>query len=535
MIKEGRATAYTPHTMIASLRRTLVLPLLAAAAFAAMIVGFPATAQVPPHGTEVVDTRHSVTIHGKRMAYTAHTGLLPLYVDQTGELMGNIFIIAYIADRPAGAPPRPITFLWNGGPGSDSAQVHVVGFGPKRVTTPDTFMQWGENTETPLIDHEESWFDTSDLVFIDPPGTGFSRATTNAYRDILYTGRGDAEAVAEAIRVFLTRYDMWNRPLFIAGESYGTNRAMLVSEALEKRRTRLNGVVLISGNYEAGQAVPIPLQEALALPILTLSSHYHRRLPPDLQALSGEDAAKQAEAWARATYAPALAKAGALGDAERQAILAGLQRYTGLDRKFIDPKSLIIAPDVYGDKLLADQGLEIGRYDSRMVYKARAEGVDWMPWDDPSLKPMADLMEGVSRVFNAYIRKDLGFKSDLLYRGPFGKAFYPEPLTTDPNGYPADWMASMFKVDRTPPGEIPPLRRAMDMNPKLLVMNLRGNFDITGSCELTDEAVAESAPSIRARVTNHCVTGGHMFYSDLASRRQVQGYFADFVKRALAH
>ncbi|SEJ98420.1 Carboxypeptidase C (cathepsin A) [Sphingobium sp. AP50] len=492
-----------------------------------------ASAQVLPHESRIVDTKHSVTIHGKNMTYVAHTGLLPLYVNDTGELAGNIFITAYIANRQPDSPPRPLTFLWNGGPGSNSAQVHIVGFGPKRVTTADTFTEWGQNTETPIIDHEESWFDTSDLVFIDPPGTGFSRATSKEFRDILYTGRGDAEAVAEAIRVFLTRYEMWDRPLFIGGESYGTTRAMLVAEALEKRRTHLKGVILISGGYDTGQKLKRTTSEALNITLFTETAYFHKRLEPDLQALSSTEAVARAESWARTTYAPALARVDALTETERGIILAGLKRFTGLDPKFIDKGKLVIDSDVYSDNLLADQSMELGRYDRRMVLKKRASGAFWMPWDDPSLLPMRDLMEGTSRVFNTYVRKDLGFESDLLYRGPFGKSFHPEPLTVDPvNGFSSDWMAQMFKYNDRDPAAPAPLRVAMDLNEALMVMNVRGNFD--QSCSALDEAVAQSDPLIRRRVVNYCVVGGHMFYSDVAARRALQKDFRAFVNKSLA-
>jgi carboxypeptidase C (cathepsin A) len=531
--------------------KVVIRTLLAATALA---FGSLASAEpVPPHGNTIVSTRHSAVVRGVKIAYTARAGLLPLYVNDTGERMGSVFFIAYIADRPPGAKPRPLTFLWNGGPGSNSAQVNVVGFGPKRVQTPDTLLDYADISRAPLVDHGESWLDTSDLVFIDPPGTGFSRATTEAFRDILYTGRGDAEAVSEAIRLFLTRYDMWDRPLFIGGESYGTLRAMLVAEMLERRRTRLQGVVLISGPYEAGQNVPAPLAKALQITLFTNAAYFHNRLGPELQVLPREEAVARAEQWARTAYAPALGRIAALTDGERDAILAGLKSYTGLDPKYIDRKTLEIPPDVFDDKLLADQGLELGRYDRRMAVKYRGDSVFWMPWDDPSLAPMRDLMEGTSPSFNAYVRKDLGFESDLLYRGPFGKAFHPEPLTiVDPKtGFASDWMSSMWNYGQyvTPNGKplspmaaaavaaaqpaVPPLLAAMTMDPKLMVMNLMGRFD--GSCSKLNEEVARSGPAVSRRVVNHCVEGGHMFYSDKATRAEVQRDFAAFVAQALAN
>lgn len=493
----------------------------------------PAVAQVKPHEDKVVATKHQVNLGGgKVLKYTARAGLVPLYVNDTGEQMASIFFISYTADRAPGAPPRPITFLWNGGPGSNSAQVHVIGFGPKRPTTAATYPQWGPDTETPMIDHAETWLASSDLVFVDPVGTGFSRATSEKFRDTLYTGRGDAEAVAELIRVYLTRFDAWDQPLFVGGESYGTTRAMLVSDALERRRTHIKGVILMSGGYDVGQRVPQPLNQALSITEMTATAHFHKKLPADLQAMSGDAAVAQAANWARSTYAPALAKRDGLSAEERAAVLAGLQRYTGVDAKFADQKSLLLNSGEFTDRLLADRGLELGRYDGRITVKARPAGAPWLPTGDPSLERMADLMNGTSRVFNVYVRKDLGFESDQLYRGPFGRAFHPEPLEIDPtSGLAADWMARMFKSGGDG-GQGAPLARAMRANPKLLVWNIKGLYD--GSCATLDEAIAQSPADIRPRVTASCVSGGHMFYTDLDTRRRVQREFADFVRKATA-
>jgi carboxypeptidase C (cathepsin A) len=485
-------------------------------------------APVAPHEDKTVTTRHQVTVAGgKVLKYTARAGLLPLYVNDTGELMGSVFFIAYSLPTAPGAPPRPVTFLWNGGPGSNSAQLQFMGVGPKRPTTAATYPDYGPNTETPLIDNPDTWLETSDLVFIDPPGTGFSRATSMAFRDVLYSSRGDSEAVAEAIRVYLTRYDGWAQPLYIGGESYGTTRAMLVAEALEKRRTRLSGVVLMSGDYAVEQKVSPALNQALAITEFTAIAHYHKRLPADLQASSSADAGKQAEAWARSVYAPALERRDALTAEERTAVLAGLQRYTGIESKYVDAKSLRLESSVFFDRLLADQGLELGRYDGRTTLKSRPEGALWLPTGDPSLARMADLMNGTSRVYNGYIRHDLGFESDLAYSGPFGGAFHPEPLQIDPpSGVAADWMTRMFKMTKDDlPGT--PLARAMRINPKLRVWNIRGLYD--ASCAVMDESVAQSPADIRPRVSTTCAVGGHMFYSDRDTRRLFKRQFDAFL------
>lgn len=519
-----------------SLRRIsvfgLFLSLLAACAVPTVAQPLSIAPSVPPHADTVVTTRHQVDLGGGRvMKYTAHAGLLPLYVNDTGERMASLFFVAYIADDKAASAKRPVTFLWNGGPGSNSAQVHVAGFGPKRIVTADTMPQYRPGQQTELADHKETWLASSDLVFIDPVGTGFSRATSEKYRDILYTARGDAEAVAEAIRIFMTRYDRWESPMFLAGESYGTIRAMLVADMLERRREHVSGVLLISGYLDLGPPVADNLGKALKVVDLAAASYYHKRMAPDLLSLSLEDALAEAENWARTVYAPALSRLGTLPASERAPIVNGLVRYLGIDAKFVDTATLTVDSDAFHDNLLADQGLEIGRYDQRMKVARRAPGEFWMPWADPSLSPMVDLLEGTSPLFNGYIRKDLGFRSDLFYRGPFGKSFHPEPIETDPKtGFGSDWMAMMFKWDAAgfAPRDEQPLRRAMRQNPAMRVYSMLGRYD--GSCVGRNQEISQIAEDLKPRVKASCYIGGHMFYSDLETRRQLQRDFAEFVQ-----
>jgi len=504
----------------------------------------------------IVATRHTLVLNGKTLRYTARAGLLPLYVNDTGELMARMFFISYTADAASGEPRRPLTFVWNGGPGSSSSQVHLVGFGPRRVRTANTYPEWVRG-QTTLGDNQESWLGVSDLVFVDPIGTGYSRATSSEARDILYTERGDIEAVAEFIRLYRTRFDAFDAPLFLAGESYGTTRAMGVADALEKRRARVSGVVLISGFFEAGQRVPEPLNVALQLPQFTVAAHFHKKLPAELQALSRDEAASRAVQWARATYAPALARRDSLSADERAAIVAGLERFTGLPAADINVRTLTIAKPDFTDKLLRDRGLELGRYDSRMTAPSRGDR-PWMPMLDPSLLAMIDIMQGSSPVLIRYLRDTLQYRSDLLYRGPFGEAFHPEPLTLNPAGIASDWMALMWNrgsaagggrggapgegapqpagAAQAPPNQTatpaarptPPLRRAMETNPRLRVLNMKGMYD--GSCAALDEAVARTDDALRARITTRCYAGGHMMYSDLEVRRQLQRDFAELVR-----
>ena len=510
---------------------------------AVVLVAASATvgAQPPTPEDSIVETRHRVRVGGRSIEYVARAGMLPLRENDTGELMARMFFISYSASRAPGAPPRPITFLWNGGPGANSGQVHVVGFGPRRIRTADTYPTWGPDTETALVDHEETWLETSDLVFVDPIGTGFSRATSVENRDILYTTRGDIEAVAEFIRLYRTRFKAWDAPLFIGGESYGTTRAMGVAEALESRRTRVLGVMLISGSFSMGQSMPPGMNQALNVPMFTAAAHYHKRLPADLQQLDEAEVVRRATEWVRSDYAPALARRDSLTAEQRSAILAQLQRFTAVDAKHVNARTMQLSKDVFADQLLADKGLELGHYDLRMTKKTRGANAPWLPTGDPSLEPMIDLMQGSSRLFNGYVRDSLRYRSDLLYRGPFGGAFHPRPITVNPIGIKGDWMAMMWNrgalmagggnaaaTDSGPP----PLRRAMEINPRLLVWNLRGRYDV--SCPSMDMAVASLEPRFRERIRNSCYTGGHMFYSDRQARVEMKRDFATFVRDALA-
>jgi carboxypeptidase C (cathepsin A) len=403
----------------------------------------------------------------------------------------------------------------------------------------ESYPAWGPNAETELHDNQESWLPTSDLVFVDPVGTGFSRATSTAYRDVLYADRGDTEATAEFIRVYLNRFNGWASPLFIAGESYGTTRAMGVSEALEKRRTRLDGVVLISGGFDVGQRVPQELVDALDVSMFAATAYYHKRLSADLQSLPRDEVVRRAAEWARSTYAPALAKRDSLATADRAALLATLHRYTGIDLHDVDQRTLIIQKAEFSDRLLADRGLELGRYDSRMTIASRPRGAVWSPLRDPSLLPMIDLMQGTSRLFNSYVRDTLQYRNDLLYRGPFGGAFHPLPLATNGAGFAEDWMSNMWNRGgrgrgeaEGPNAEIPPLRHALDLDPKLRVMNMKGIYD--ASCAAMDETVSRVEPYLKARISNRCYVGGHMMYSDLETRRAMQRDFDEFVHDAIA-
>ena len=542
-----------------TLRRafTLAAALLAVSSLRALY------AQTPTSPEAMAATHGQLVVGSETLHYSAQSGLLPLYDNDTGALMGRIFVIAYTLDRLPGQPARPLTFIWNGGPGSSSSQTHLLGFGPKGFRTPATYPEWPGSPPTEIVDRPETWLVSSDLVFVDPIGTGYSRVTNEQYRDVLYSTHGDIEAVAEAIRIYRTRTGAWDAPLFLVGESYGTTRAMGVAEALERRRTHVAGVVLISGDYNVGQEVPQALTTALEVPSYAAAAYYHKRLGPELQALPREQVLKRALEWAKKDYAPALDRPSALTATGRTSLLESLKRLTGLDPRYVDAKSLRLGDGVFTDSLLPDRAL--GRYDTRMVGPKRgADNPIWVPTTDPSIMPMLDIMQGTSAPMIRYLRDTLQFKDDLLYAGPFGEAFHPQPLNAvAPQiwGPYTDWMTmkwnrsaattasqsaparGMAKARVSGPDSAagppfkkpPPLRRALDLNPRLLVMNVTGMYDsYVGSCAERDEALARTDAAIRPRVRNACYDAGHEVYTDVAVRKAFQRDFAQFVRDAAA-
>jgi len=318
---------------------------LATPCFAADKPADSKTAEAKPasrdSSTAPVTTQHEITIGGKVLRYKVTTGKLPLKNDQ-GETEAEIFFMAYTADRPGGPETRPLMFSFNGGPGSASVWLHLGALGPKRVR----MMPDGQMPSPPyrLVNNEYTWLDQTDLVFIDPVGTGYSRASKPELGKKYWGIEGDLESVGEFIRLYLTRYERWASPLFLVGESYGTTRAAALSGYLvERSGIAFNGIILVSSilNFETadftrGNELPY----SLFLPTYTATAWYHKKLPADLQSKPLRAALDESEAFAANEYPAALARGTALGDGERTATLDKLARLTGLDRGYLDRSDL---------------------------------------------------------------------------------------------------------------------------------------------------------------------------------------------------
>ena len=466
---------------------------------------------------DAATTRHQVSVGGTTRRYTARAGTLPIRVNETGEIHGRVFYVAYTAARTADQPRRPLTFLWNGGPGSNSVLLHLFGFGPRRVRT--LHDSPAASCECELQDNEATWLEHSDLVFVDPVGTGFSRPARAEYGAEFYSTLGDIASIAEFVRVYLTRYDAWDAPLFLAGESYGAWRASGVAEALEQRGQRVAGVILISGGVQLGPVVDDDMRAALFVPTRAAAALHHGRLGADLQA-DPPAALRQIEEWARTEYGPALQRVNALTDPERDSIVAALARFTGLDATLIDRQTLIVGRQAFAEQLLKDRRQVLSRFDTRV-------------FDSPA----APTARGDT--VNRYLRSTLAYKTDLAYQGAEG-GFVP-PTSARAPSVGARWnynqappAARPGNLDGPPGGPQPWLRRAMAIDPSLKAFVAAGLYDSLNSCAANAHLVSALEADLRSNVTAKCYDGGHMMYDEPTVRIQVTRDVAAFVHSALS-
>ena len=450
----------------------------------------------------LVTTNQSVVVNGAPIRYTAHIGRLPIKDAESGEPHGYMGFIAYrVAARPG--TTRPLMFLWNGGPGSNSALLHFEAVGPKRI----------ENGK--LVDNQETVLTQTDLVFVDPIGTGFSRPTKSEYGAEFYQTNGDVRSVTEFVRAWRLLFDATDAPLFVGGESWGSGRAAAVALGLERMGVHVRGTILISGGT-ALKPVQLPRDLSLAHRVMQIvpTALYHKRLPADV----GTDTAAinaQIKRWATETYAPALARVDSLSDTDRDAVARQLARFTGFPADKVDRKTLQITPRQLLTQYLGD-GKTLNTFDMRIT------GGDS---DGES-----------SAIIERYLRHDLGYRTDLEYTGLGGGRGY------SPTGAPArsvgarwDYFSGTVSADSAavliraasargggPPGppREPATSLALELNPSMRVHIASGSYDSLNNCEATQEQINRLDAKVRASITNRCYVGGHMFYRDAESRRQ---------------
>ena len=532
----GAHAIYTDETAKLALKRDV-------AAFVEKSRGTPVSsapreASAAPAGgvpaEQIVTTTHRVTVDGKSLVYTARAGLLPIRHNETGETRAHVFFVAYSLDRPADGAVRPLTFLWNGGPGSNSPLVHLVGFGPRRIRTSEDATA-PPTCECELEDNQATWLDKTDLVFVDPVGTGFSRPTRPEYAADFYSTLKDIASIAEFVRTYLTHFDAWDAPLFIGGESYGVWRAAGVTEALERRGQRVAGVIFISGGIPVGPVVSDEMRTALFVPTRTASAFFHKKLPADLQT-DLERTLRTVETWARDEYAPALARRDSLSDSERQAVVTQLARFTGVDPAQIDSTTLRLERQQFAEQLLKDRNQVLGRFDTRLTTNAPAAG--------------APRVDAISR----YLRSDLQFNTDLAYQGietgyspqvgeprrPVGSRWDydqgPKPPVSAAGDKPAAPAPPPKPVstDAPPGGSQPWVSRAMTINPRLKTFVAAGLYDSLNSCAGNAYLVSQLEPQVARNFTIACYTGGHMMYDGRDARDRLKNDVSKFIAGAVA-
>jgi carboxypeptidase C (cathepsin A) len=466
---------------------------LGAVAALALGVGTASAATVP--GAPVV-TPHVVKIGKAELRYTAEAGRLPIRDPATGHVRGEMFYVAYRA-KSAGKP-RPLAFIWNGGPGANSTLLHFEAFGPMRLV--------GGR----LRDNPQTLLKTADLVFVDPVGTGFSRAATPDDAAGFYSTLGDTAATAAFVQGWRQAHGATRAPVFLVGESYGVWRAAATAETLVKAGAAPAGVVLISGGSSLGPVLSPALTTALKTPNMTAAALFHHRLSPDLSA-HPDKALAQAERWALSTYAPALQTLDAQTPAQRDEIAVQLASYIGVNASAIDRKTLKISPRAYLKTLLADRGVVLDTFDMR--------------------RPSGEDTDGAA-VMTAYLRQDLGYHTDLPYLG-LEKADPPEKNP----GELWDWNSGVVDAaamaaamaGEGPPGAEPWLKRAIAADPKLKALVAAGLYDSLNSCAANRETAKRLEPALASNVTFGCYEGGHMMYRDEQARLRLLADVAAFM------
>src|SRR5712664_502376 len=328
----------------------------------------PKEEKKPPTPEEkIVQTKHSLKIGGQEIKYTATAGTILLKLDD-GTPKASVFYVAYTKDDVSDTTKRPVTFTFNGGPGAASIWLHLGAFGPRRVEMGDA----GSLLPPPykLVDNESSLLDLTDMVFIDPVSTGFSRAVPGEAPKQFHGIEEDIQSVGDFIRLYATRNKRWTSPKFLAGESYGTTRAAGLSGYLQQRYGMyLNGIILISSilnfqtaEFDTGNDLPY----ILYLPTYTAIAWYHKKLSADLQG-DLQKAIEESKAFATGAYADALMAGDALPAAKRTEIAAKLSRLTGISAEYIDRADLRIEIQRFDKELMKSERRTVGRLDGRFT------------------------------------------------------------------------------------------------------------------------------------------------------------------------
>jgi hypothetical protein len=476
-----------------------------------------ATAQVEPERPPVV-TQHQITINGRPLRYAAEVGRLAIRDVETGEPHAYVFYTSYRVASPG--RQRPVTFIWNGGPGWPSLPLHFEVAGPQR----------GEGDR--LVDNADTWLTESDLVFIDPVGTGFSRATKPEYVKEFALLVGDVMAEAEFIRCWLLLHDADEAPVIVAGESYGSSRAGRVGYAVLKRGFNVAGIMHISGSTDLPSFEnSTTVDWAMHVADMAVVGLYFKKTPPELG--STPDVVRAAtEKWVRERYLPEILRLDSLSDQERNQIAAELTAHTGYNTDRLDRKKLILSSQNWFGAFPVD-----GKRALTSDYRRSTPLVQaWIP---AALR---------------YLRRQLGYRTDLPYIGMDGGETLGQGFA--PTGkYPATmnslWVHSAI-YDATPEqfakaredfanagmlgiphvGSLPSTPEAIVLNPRLRVLVAQGAYDPLGGCSINSERARRLPSPYDAAVTWKCYVGAHQMYLDMPARTLFSNDVKSFIRAA---
>ncbi|HEX8233986.1 MAG TPA: peptidase S10 [Caulobacteraceae bacterium] len=460
--------------------------------------------------------KRSIPLNGATLAYTVTPGTLTIRNDE-GEPTASVFYTAYTVQRGKGGRARPVTFLFNGGPGSSTMWLHMGSFGPLKIDASTT------ETVRPapyrLLPNPDTLLDRTDLVFIDAVTTGLSRPLGKSEPKDFFGVDQDLDAFTRAIQRYLTVYGRWDSPKFVIGESYGTLRAAGLAYSLQQKGVQLNGVALVSSVLDIGLLFStLDHTYVTVLPTYAATAWYHNRIPnrpADLNAFLA-----QVRTFAAGPYAAALFRGDALAPAERDAVARQLAAYTGLSPEFILRSNLRVGPDRFRKELMRGERRTVGRLDSRFVGidpDAAGEGPEFDPTD-------AAISGAFVGALNNYLFHDLGFQTPLTYR---------------PNNYSGiagkwDWKHAGPGGPQLSADTSADLAATMRRNPRLKVISVNGLYDMATPFFGADYDLSHMLlePEQRANVTYTYYPAGHMMYIDPASARQLKTDLAAFYDSA---
>lgn len=451
-------------------------------------------------------TKHSLKIGGKTLEYTATAGYLTLK-SETGEAEAHFFYTAYTRDGVKDVATRPLTFSFNGGPGSSSVWLHLGVLGPRRILMTDE----GESLPPPyqIVDNRYTWLEETDLVFIDPITTGFSRVAEEKEAKKYHGYSGDIKSIGHFIRRYTSDNMRWGSPKYLIGESYGTTRAAALSKHLiDQYGFYLNGVILVSSILDFQTASFQPhndLPYILFLPTYAATAHYHKQLKAAEQARALPEFLKEVADFAGGEYTAALFKGSRLSDAEKAEIAKKLSRYTGLDEAYILRANLRLDIFRFTKELLRDEYKVVGRFDSRYTF-VDVDGNSESGEFDPSYQPA--ILGTFGTAINDYLSRELDFKTDLTYNILTGRV------------YPWDYSPFTNRYVNTAES----LRKAMVMNPHMKVWVANGYYDLATPYFATEYTMQhlDLPKDLEKNIQMTYYPAGHMMYLQKSSLEQMK-------------